>query len=140
MKNKFARTGAIAALVCTQLVLSGCQSGGTTARPRASVPAPTATPRAQYIDLADRIAARKTTVWVEADLVKAWQKRGQRYDDVLNIAVKLASRPGVVGIKIADELGYHDGIDTPQQAGKFLADEIAKWSKVITTAGVKAEQ
>ena len=36
------------------------------------------------------------------------------------------------------------GIDpvgnTPQQAGKFLADEIAKWSKVITTAGVKAEQ
>ncbi|HEX7462905.1 MAG TPA: hypothetical protein VF317_12105 [Dermatophilaceae bacterium] len=121
MKNKFARTGAIAALVCTQLVLSGCQSGGTTARPRASVPAPTATPRAQYIDLADRIAARKTTVWVEADLVKAWQKRGQRYDDVLNIAVKLASRPGVVGIKIADELGYHDGIDTPQQAGKFLA-------------------
>jgi tripartite-type tricarboxylate transporter receptor subunit TctC len=36
------------------------------------------------------------------------------------------------------------GIDpvgnTPEQAGKFLADEIAKWSKVITTAGVKAEQ
>ena len=36
------------------------------------------------------------------------------------------------------------GIDpvgnNPQQAGKFLADEIAKWSKVINTAGVKAEQ
>jgi tripartite-type tricarboxylate transporter receptor subunit TctC len=36
------------------------------------------------------------------------------------------------------------GIDpvgnTPAQAAKFLADEIAKWSKVITTAGVKAEQ
>jgi tripartite-type tricarboxylate transporter receptor subunit TctC len=36
------------------------------------------------------------------------------------------------------------GIDpvgnTPQQAEKFLADEIAKWAKVITTAGVKAEQ
>jgi len=36
------------------------------------------------------------------------------------------------------------GIDpvgnTPEQAGKFLADEIAKWSKVITAAGVKAEQ
>jgi tripartite-type tricarboxylate transporter receptor subunit TctC len=36
------------------------------------------------------------------------------------------------------------GIDpvgnTPEQAGKFLSDEIAKWSKVITAAGVKAEQ
>ena len=36
------------------------------------------------------------------------------------------------------------GIDpvgnTPQQAGIFLEDEIAKWSKVIRAAGVKAEQ
>lgn len=30
--------------------------------------------------------------------------------------------------------------NTPEQAAKFLADEIAKWSKVINTAGVKAEQ
>ena len=30
--------------------------------------------------------------------------------------------------------------NTPDQAAKFLADEIAKWAKVITTAGVKAEQ
>ncbi|MBI2318779.1 MAG: hypothetical protein HYU75_17760 [Betaproteobacteria bacterium] len=30
--------------------------------------------------------------------------------------------------------------NTPEQAGRFLEDEIAKWSKVITTAGVKAEQ
>jgi tripartite-type tricarboxylate transporter receptor subunit TctC len=29
---------------------------------------------------------------------------------------------------------------TPEQTSKFLADEIAKWAKVITTAGVKAEQ
>jgi hypothetical protein len=27
-----------------------------------------------------------------------------------------------------------------EQAAKFLAEEIAKWSKVITTAGVKAEK
>jgi tripartite-type tricarboxylate transporter receptor subunit TctC len=36
------------------------------------------------------------------------------------------------------------GIDpvgsTPEQAAKFLNDEIAKWAKVIQTAGVKAEQ
>ena len=30
--------------------------------------------------------------------------------------------------------------NTPEQATKFLADEIAKWAKVINTAGVKAEQ
>jgi tripartite-type tricarboxylate transporter receptor subunit TctC len=30
--------------------------------------------------------------------------------------------------------------NTPEQAAKYLADEIAKWAKVINTAGVKAEQ
>ena len=37
-----------------------------------------------------------------------------------------------------------DGIEpvgnTPEEAGKFLDDEIAKWAKVISAAGVKAEQ
>lgn len=39
-----------------------------------------------------------------------------------------------------DQLGIFPGGGTPEQASKFLTDEIAKWSKVITTAGVKAEQ
>jgi tripartite-type tricarboxylate transporter receptor subunit TctC len=39
-----------------------------------------------------------------------------------------------------EQLGIFPGGGTPEQASKFLADEIAKWSKVITTAGVKAEQ
>jgi tripartite-type tricarboxylate transporter receptor subunit TctC len=30
--------------------------------------------------------------------------------------------------------------NTPDEAGKFLDDEIAKWAKVISTAGVKPEQ
>jgi len=30
--------------------------------------------------------------------------------------------------------------NSPEEAGKFLQDEVAKWAKVITTAGVKAEQ
>jgi len=54
------------------------------------------------------------------DLVKAWLQGGTRYADAVSIAVKLASRPGVVGIKIADELGYHPGIDTPERAQEFL--------------------
>jgi hypothetical protein len=123
MKRPSARpvAGALLALVCALLALSGCWSGGTTAGPQRSVPASAATPRVQYIDLADRIAARKAAAWVEVDLVRAWQLGGQRYDDALNIAVKLAGRPGVVGIKIADELGYHDGVETPRQANTLLA-------------------
>ena len=39
-----------------------------------------------------------------------------------------------------ESIGIDPVGNTPQQAGKFLADEIAKWAKVITTAGVKAEQ
>ncbi len=39
-----------------------------------------------------------------------------------------------------DQLGIFPGGGTPEQAARFLADEIAKWAKVITTAGVKAEQ
>ncbi len=38
------------------------------------------------------------------------------------------------------EIGIEPVGGTPEQTSTFLADEIAKWSKVITTAGVKAEQ
>ena len=38
------------------------------------------------------------------------------------------------------EIGIEPVGGTPEQTSKFLADEIAKWAKVITVAGVKAEQ
>ena len=38
------------------------------------------------------------------------------------------------------EIGIEPVGGTPEQTSKFLNDEIAKWAKVITTAGVKAEQ
>jgi len=38
------------------------------------------------------------------------------------------------------EIGIDPVGGTPEATSKFLNDEIAKWSKVITTAGVKAEQ
>ena len=113
----------VGALLCTLLAMSGCQLG--TAPPTGSTGeqtvASTALPRIPYVEFVDTIAAQGAKVWIEVDLVKAWQSGPQRYADVLNIAVKLASRPGVVGIKIADELGYHDGIDTPKRAREFLA-------------------
>jgi tripartite-type tricarboxylate transporter receptor subunit TctC len=39
-----------------------------------------------------------------------------------------------------DQLGIFPGGGTPEQAARFLADEITKWARVITVAGVKAEQ
>jgi tripartite-type tricarboxylate transporter receptor subunit TctC len=38
------------------------------------------------------------------------------------------------------QIGIEPVGNSPEQAAQFLADEIAKWAKVITTAGVKAEQ
>jgi tripartite-type tricarboxylate transporter receptor subunit TctC len=38
------------------------------------------------------------------------------------------------------QIGIEPVGNTPPQAARFLDDEIAKWAKVITTAGVKAEQ
>jgi hypothetical protein len=126
----FSARVAAAAVLCTLLALSGCQSAAQApARPtsagagwtvRQSVVS-TAMPRAPYMDMVDAVAAQRAKVWVEVDLVKAWETGPQRYADVLNIVVKLAGRPGVVGIKIADELGYHDGLDTPERTRAFLA-------------------
>ncbi|MBI4291716.1 MAG: tripartite tricarboxylate transporter substrate binding protein [Betaproteobacteria bacterium] len=42
--------------------------------------------------------------------------------------------------KRLETMGLEPVANTPEQAGKFLEDEVAKWSKVITVAGVKAEQ
>jgi len=39
-----------------------------------------------------------------------------------------------------ETIGIEPVGSTPEEAGKFLDDEIAKWAKVISTAGVKAEQ
>jgi tripartite-type tricarboxylate transporter receptor subunit TctC len=38
------------------------------------------------------------------------------------------------------QIGIEPVGNSPEEAGKFLQDEIAKWGKVINTAGVKAEQ
>jgi tripartite-type tricarboxylate transporter receptor subunit TctC len=38
-----------------------------------------------------------------------------------------------------DTLGIFPGGGTPEQAAKFLNDEIARWAQVIKTAGVKAD-
>ncbi|GAA2148965.1 hypothetical protein FHX52_2776 [Humibacillus xanthopallidus] len=66
----------------------------------------------KYVALATRLAQHGVGVWVETDLVAASQAGEPAYRRALSITLDLARRPGVRGIKIADELGYHDGTDT----------------------------
>jgi tripartite-type tricarboxylate transporter receptor subunit TctC len=39
-----------------------------------------------------------------------------------------------------EQLGIEPVGGTPEQAAKFLDEEVAKWAKVIKSAGVKLEQ
>ncbi len=85
-------------------------SSGSAASPTSPVTG-AATLRPQYVALAEAVAAHGAQAWVEADLIKAWLAGPQRYASALETVVKLADRPGVAGVKIADELGYEDGTD-----------------------------
>jgi tripartite-type tricarboxylate transporter receptor subunit TctC len=59
--------------------------------------------------------------------------------DRLSLEANKAVNDPDVKSKLTD-IGIEPVGGTPEQTSKFLNDEIAKWSKVITTAGVKAEQ
>ena len=62
--------------------------------------------------------------------------------DIVNrLSAEVVKAVGSSDIKTKLEtLGIEPVGSTPEQGGKFLADEIAKWARVIQTAGVKAEQ
>jgi hypothetical protein len=70
----------------------------------------------RYAGLVDALRSKGTGVWIESDVVKAYQAGPARYHQVLGIDLSLARRPGVAGIKIADELGYNDGTTREQAA------------------------
>ena len=57
----------------------------------------------------------------------------------MNAEVAKAVRSADIKAKF-EALGIEPSGNSPEEAGKFLDDEIAKWAKVIATAGVKAEQ
>jgi tripartite-type tricarboxylate transporter receptor subunit TctC len=60
---------------------------------------------------------------------------------VNRVAAETAKAVASVDIKSRFEtIGIEPVGDTPDEARKFLDEEIAKWAKVISTAGVKAEQ
>ena len=110
------RTAVLGLGMAFVLLGSSCSTdGGGTPRPTSTVEV-----RPQYVALVDAVVAQGARVWVETDLLKAWLAGPDRYESVLSRVLALAARPGVDGVKIADELGYRDGA-SEDQVRDFLA-------------------
>jgi len=127
---------AVGALVLAALVTTGCHSGQAAPPAQPTAPSPTSSARSAGAtsrmlpppagnDYADAVRAalnHHLQVWLEADLVKRWQQGRASFNSALVQLGQLAAIPGVRGIKIADELGYHDGLTSRQQVAAFLTD------------------
>lgn len=113
------------------VAVSGCGNGGHTGSvmgagpPRPAVTsaaAPQLAPIAAYQKAVELALADHLNVWIEADLVKRWEEGPQSFGAAVHRVAVLAGRRGVAGIKIADELGYRDGMDSAAMIRKFLSD------------------
>jgi hypothetical protein len=75
-----------------------------------------------YVRAMAMFARRGLEIWVETDLVTRWQEGSEPFRKAMVRVAALARLPGVVGVKIADELGYHDGLEDPAEVLRFLRD------------------
>lgn len=75
-----------------------------------------------YLGLAAMLHARGVRVWWETDLVARWLQGPAAFRTAVDRLAQLARAPGTAGFKVADELGYGDGLQTPDQALSFLRD------------------
>ncbi len=93
-----------------------------TAPSRSAAVLPASTPYERTVDVAHQYGLR---VWIESDLVKQWLAGPDRFHDAIGRIGALAGRPGVVGVKIADEIGYRDGLNSADKIRRFLRDSAA---------------
>jgi hypothetical protein len=78
-------------------------------------------PMADYQTAVQAAVADHLRVWIEADLVKRWEEGPGWFRAAINRVATLANQPGVIGIKIADELGYQDGMNSTSKISQFLS-------------------
>jgi hypothetical protein len=83
---------------------------------------PQLSPVADYRAAVTAAVAHHLRVWIETDLVKRWEAGPTWFQAGVHRVAELASLPGVAGIKVADELGYNDGMDSPAMIRQFLSD------------------
>jgi hypothetical protein len=120
--TSWSRRWTVAFLALGTLALTA--SWGGSALPRA-VPPPVLSPVTDYARAVEDATAHGLTVWIEADLVKRWLASPGSFQEGVQRVTELAAHQHVAGIKIADELGYHDGLDSPELIEGFLADTAA---------------
>jgi len=87
---------------------------------RPPTPAPLA-PVSEYKTAVRMAVADHLRVWIETDLVRRWEEGPSWFDAAIRQVADLANQPGVAGIKIADELGYNDGMNSAGKISKFLS-------------------
>ena len=83
-----------------------------------------------YVHLARLLHARGVEVWFEADLVRSWLEGPDAFDETVDRLAVLARVEGVAGFKIADELGYGDGLETSAEVHRFLQSAGAALNRV----------
>lgn len=114
------------------LLLTGCSAGPPTATVRerpagqGAMSAMARAVRAEVLPADDPYAQsvhaahdRGLEVWLSADLVRRYQEGPTSLRRAVARLAALAALPGVAGVKIADELGKDDGLDTPAQTLAF---------------------
>ncbi len=120
--NSRHRSPLLIALILVAAFVAGCQQAvarPTAVRTTSAIPYPAATSNyAATIQLAHRDGLG---VWIEADLVERWLRGPASFTGALYQIGDLARLPGVKGIKIADEMAYHDGLTSVAQVRAFLA-------------------
>ena len=132
LRHRIGKSVAIAVAGSALTVAGAVGCGGTSTQhaeapptattPQAAAPASPLAPLADYRTAVDVAARDHLRVWIEADMVKRWEEGAGSFRSAVNRVAALASQPGVVGIKIADELGYNDGMDSAGKIKRFLSD------------------
>lgn len=120
-------TAAAAAAIAVAVAVAGCGAPASQDRiepaQQPSSPPPSPTPLAPIADYSNAVTIAihdGLRVWIEADLVKRWEEGPTWFAAAVSRVAALANRPGVAGIKIADELGYNDGMTSAARIRSFL--------------------
>ena len=135
--NRLRRT-ALAAALLTSLAACGSPhpSRGGEARQSGPPSLVEVTSPDPYLRTAERLRARGVQVWFEIDLVARWLDGPSTFRLAVQRVADLAQSPGTVGFKVADELGYHDGMTTKAQVLAFLRATRTALARVAPRAQV----
>ena len=110
---------------------AGTDPGPPALAPPSAVPTPSASTDRRllasagddrYLGLAGLLHARGVRIWWESDLVARWLEGPASFSAAVQRLGVLAEQPGTMGFKVADEIGYNDGLSSPSQALNFLRD------------------